>query len=157
MQLHQAPELYQDVSPCSTQGRISSVVITQVSFCLVSLSFSTVLKSKVWSQSNKKPGISGFACPDLVLRMREKGILAIGAVQRTLSQDKFLVNELPLVYTRAIWGLKCEAAKIRFGLLLTLPYQVLKMRIGREDSGPLPPQLDQNLFLLYWVFLGPTQ
>ena len=42
------PELYQDVSQSSTQGRISSVVSTQISFCLVSLSTSSVLKSWSW-------------------------------------------------------------------------------------------------------------
>lgn len=42
VQLHQAPELYQDVSPSGLLGGISSVVITQPSLCLGSLSLVTL-------------------------------------------------------------------------------------------------------------------
>lgn len=51
-------------------------------------------------------GFWSFACPGLVLRMRGRGILPY-------LQYRQLSNfELPPLYTKAIWGPKCEADEV---------------------------------------------
>ena len=86
VQLHWTPELYQNVSPSSTQGRNSHVVITQISLHLVSLSCLPLC----WDPE-ADPRLTGslwflsLACPVPVLRARKKDVFSPQVLYREFS------------------------------------------------------------------------
>lgn len=146
VQLHQTPELYQNVSPSSTRGRISRVVITQIPLRLVSLSCLPLCwDAEVDPRLKGSLGFQSLACPSPVLRARERDVFSPEVLYRefSISHGKFLVLS-SLHSTLGPFEGRTEKQVNGFRILMTTPDIAKNAHYQRSFILSLP-WLDQYL------------